>query len=54
VRRFELDPARFAPAGCRENAMRFDRARFRTRFEEIVRTHWERFSAELATEPPAQ
>ena len=27
-------PARFTPAGCRENAMRFDRAHFRSRFAE--------------------
>ena len=50
VRRFERDPARFAPASCRENALRFDRSRFRSRFDEIVRAHWERFSAELAGE----
>jgi hypothetical protein len=31
--------------------MRFDRARFRQRFEELVRSHWERFSRELATWP---
>ncbi|MGA7985641.1 MAG: glycosyltransferase family 4 protein [Burkholderiales bacterium] len=54
VRRFERDPARFTPASCRANAMRFDRSRFRARFEEIVRSHWKRFSAELATEPPAR
>ncbi|MFZ1907582.1 MAG: glycosyltransferase [Burkholderiales bacterium] len=54
LRRFGREPARYAPASCRANAMRFDRARFRTRFEDIVRTHWERFSAELATEAPAQ
>ncbi|MGA8006245.1 MAG: glycosyltransferase family 4 protein [Burkholderiales bacterium] len=47
MRRFERDPARFEPSACRENAMRFDRGRFRSRFEEIVRAHWERFSAEL-------
>jgi glycosyltransferase involved in cell wall biosynthesis len=49
VRRFEQDPARFAPASSRQNAMRFDRERFRKRFEELVRSHWERFSRELAT-----
>ena len=49
VHRFEQDPGRFAPARCRENAMRFDRARFRSRFEEVLRSHWERFSRELAT-----
>jgi glycosyltransferase involved in cell wall biosynthesis len=53
VHRFEQDPARFAPANCRENAMRFDRERFRSRFEELVRSHWERFSRELAASPSA-
>jgi glycosyltransferase involved in cell wall biosynthesis len=48
VRRFERDTELYAPAGCRENALRFDRARFRQRFEELVRLHWERFSGELA------
>lgn len=46
VHRFERDAARFAPASCRENAMRFDRSRFRQRFEELLRSHWERFSGE--------
>ena len=50
VRRFESDPARFEPDACRESARRFDRVRFRSRFEEIVRTRWEHFSAELATD----
>ena len=54
VQRFERDPVRLEPGACRENAMRFDRGRFRSRFEEIVRTQWERFSAELTAEPPAQ
>jgi len=49
VHRFEQDPARFAPASCRENAMRFDRSRFRQQFDELVRSHWESFSRELAT-----
>jgi hypothetical protein len=48
VRRFEQDAGRFPPAGCRENAMRFDRAHFRSRFAERVRSHWERFSREAA------
>lgn len=47
VRRFELDPRRFAPSSCRENALRFDRTRFRQRFEELLRSHWERFLREL-------
>jgi glycosyltransferase involved in cell wall biosynthesis len=50
IGRFEQDPARFAPGSCRENAMRFDRSRFRRRFEELLRSHWERFSRELAGE----
>jgi hypothetical protein len=52
--RFERDADHFEPANCRENAMRFDSSRFRSRFEEIVRTHWEGFSAELAMEPAAR
>jgi glycosyltransferase involved in cell wall biosynthesis len=47
VRRFEDDPAGFESAACRENAMRFDRSLFRSRFEAIVGEQWERFSAEL-------
>jgi len=50
IGRFEQDPARFAPGSCRENAMRFDRSRFRSRFEELLRSHWEHFSRELAGE----
>lgn len=49
VRRFEQDPGGFAPSRCRENAMRFEHGRFRQRFGELVRSHWERFSHELAT-----
>ena len=48
VRRFEQDAGRFTPAGCRQNAMRFDRAHFRSRFAELVRSHWERFSRAAA------
>jgi hypothetical protein len=32
---------RFSPQACRENALRFDRALFRRRFEELLRRHWE-------------
>jgi glycosyltransferase involved in cell wall biosynthesis len=46
LRRFEQDPGRFAPRGCRDNAMRFDRGRFRSRFDEVLRSSWERFSRE--------
>jgi glycosyltransferase involved in cell wall biosynthesis len=46
VQRFEQDSGRFAAAGCRENALRFDRGRFRRRFEELLRSHWERFAME--------
>lgn len=48
VRRFESNLARYAPATCRENAMRFDRNLFRQRFKTLVQLHWERFSRELA------
>lgn len=54
VRDFEGDPARFAPGACRENAVRFDRNLFRRRFEEIVRTQWEGYSADLAADPAAR
>jgi glycosyltransferase involved in cell wall biosynthesis len=47
VRRFEHDAGRFLPAHCRENAMRFDSGRFRERFDELLRSHWERFSRDL-------
>ena len=50
IGRFEQDPSRFAPDSCRESAMRFDRRRFRSRFEELLRSHWDRFSRELAGE----
>jgi hypothetical protein len=46
LQRFERDAARFAPAHCRGNAMRFDRGRFRQRFDELLRQAWERFSRE--------
>jgi glycosyltransferase involved in cell wall biosynthesis len=49
VRRFERDPGRYAPLRCRENAMRFDRAEFRRRFESVVQQHWRRFSRELSS-----
>jgi glycosyltransferase involved in cell wall biosynthesis len=42
VRRF--DERVFSPERCRANALRFDRSRFRQRFDELVRSHWERFS----------
>jgi len=46
VQRFEQDSGRFAAAACRENALRFDRGRFRRGFEELLRSHWERFAME--------
>jgi glycosyltransferase involved in cell wall biosynthesis len=46
VHRFERDPARFVPAACRDNALRFDRSRFRQRFEELLRSHWKAFAKE--------
>lgn len=42
VRRFEAH--RFSPQACRENALRFDRAGFRQRFDQLLRAQWERFS----------
>jgi hypothetical protein len=48
VQRFEQDRGRFAAATCRENAMRFDRPRFRQRFAQLVRSHWERFAMQSA------
>jgi len=47
VQRFEQHPEGFVPARCRDNAMRFDRERFRVRFAELLRSQWERFSREL-------
>ena len=44
VQRFEQERGRFAAAACRENALRFDRRRFRQRFAELVRSHWEGFA----------
>jgi glycosyltransferase involved in cell wall biosynthesis len=41
LRRFEARS--FSARACRENALRFDRARFRARFDELLRGHWERF-----------
>ena len=48
VQRFEEDRGRFAAAACRENALRFDGRRFRERFAELVRAHWERFAMQSA------
>jgi glycosyltransferase involved in cell wall biosynthesis len=44
VERFERSAARIAPGSCRENAMRFDRRRFRRRFQELLHSHWAAFS----------
>jgi glycosyltransferase involved in cell wall biosynthesis len=49
VHRFERDPVRFVPAACRENALRFDRSRFRQRFEELLRSHWKAFAKEIGS-----
>jgi glycosyltransferase involved in cell wall biosynthesis len=51
MQRFEADPDRFSAHACRENALRFDRARFRERFRQFVCLQWQRFSRELATTP---
>ncbi|HEX9431876.1 MAG TPA: glycosyltransferase [Burkholderiales bacterium] len=48
VQRFEQERGRFAAAACRENALRFDRRRFRQRFAELVRSHWEGFAMQGA------
>ena len=42
VRRVETGT--YSPQQCRENAERFDRARFREKFDALLRSHWERFS----------
>ena len=46
LQHFEAEPHRYVASACRENAMRFEPARFRQRLEELVRLHWERFSRE--------
>ena len=43
VHRFERNPGRFAPSACRTNALRFDRAEFRARFNALLWRHWERY-----------
>jgi glycosyltransferase involved in cell wall biosynthesis len=48
LERFEREPQRFSPAACRENAMRFDRSRFREQFRAAVDGAWERFSVAAA------
>jgi glycosyltransferase involved in cell wall biosynthesis len=35
----------FSPRACRENALRFERGRFRRRFAELLESYWERFRA---------
>jgi glycosyltransferase involved in cell wall biosynthesis len=40
LRRFE--GISYSPDNCRQNALRFDRARFRSRFDALLRAHWER------------
>jgi glycosyltransferase involved in cell wall biosynthesis len=44
LRRFERSAGRFTAAACRDNALRFDRGRFRQRFGETLQSHWQRFS----------
>lgn len=44
VKRYEKDRDQFRAIVCRSNAMRFDRARFRQRFREVLYAEWERFS----------
>jgi len=46
LERFERDPSRFAAQACRDNAMRFDRDRFRQRFADVLHSHWKRFTME--------
>jgi glycosyltransferase involved in cell wall biosynthesis len=38
----------FSPRACRENALRFERSRFRQRFAELLQSSWERFSSTSA------
>ena len=54
VSRFEGDSARYAPAACRENALRFDRGLFRQRFGALVQAQWQRFCRDLSTEEPTK
>jgi glycosyltransferase involved in cell wall biosynthesis len=35
-----FESARFSPRRCRANALRFDRARFRERFDALLRVYW--------------
>ena len=44
LQRFERDPARFAAASCHDNALRFDRGRFRQRFADALHSNWKRFT----------
>jgi hypothetical protein len=48
IEHFEEQPARWSAQACRENAMRFDRARFRQRFGQALRLHWDAFARERA------
>jgi glycosyltransferase involved in cell wall biosynthesis len=43
IGRFEREPGRFAPLACRENAQRFDRSRFRQRFQAALDAASRRF-----------
>lgn len=51
VQRFESGAQAFAPAACRENALRFGRDRFAQRFATLLHTHWERFCRQRAGAP---
>ena len=44
VRSFEKQRQRFAPAACRENALRFSAERFRAEFQRFVTQSWDDFS----------
>ena len=46
--RYEAQAQRYAPDACRENALRFEPARFRRRLLEVVRANWQRASHELS------
>jgi glycosyltransferase involved in cell wall biosynthesis len=43
VKRFEREAIHFTGSACRENALRFGRARFRARFGELFSETWQRF-----------
>lgn len=51
LRRFEEDSPGFSPRSCRDNALRFDRAKFKQRFGQLLSRHWQGFLQELDPAP---